>query len=181
MERCNDGGGIELREPHNLDMMQQVSLAWGLEPSAVAKAYTVTNELDRVWQCVTRTAIRVPDDNRDLVFYVLYERQAAFLMSRLTNAIVDWKLASLFRVDEGGAPVGNTNAKGKTGKGCPIRLFLTDHGVNKMTAGRWIEAFKKANGREPSELNPSDFVLLGKAAETVSSGKRLGKQWSWKV
>lgn len=148
--------------PQVIPMMQQVSLAWGLDRDAVAEAYTVTNELDRVWQCVTRTAIRDPENNADLVFCVLYKRQADFLMSRLSNATVDWRLAQPVEIDAGGAPVGNTNAKGK---GCPFVLALKNAGVKRAKAYRVIEAFNKANGRAPSELNPSDMIKILEAGQ----------------
>lgn len=143
--------------PFNLKMMRKVSLAWDLEEDAIAKAFVRANELDRVWQCVTRTAIRDPKNNADLKFFVLYQRQADFLASRLTNARIDWRLAQTIEIDKGGARIGNTNAKGK---GCPFVAALKDAGVKRAKTYRIIEAFKKANGRDPSELNPSDMIKV---------------------
>ncbi|MEZ9188041.1 hypothetical protein AB4133_01720 [Vibrio sp. 10N.286.52.F8] len=156
--------------PYQIPFMEKCSQALGYDKSYLTDAYVNQNVLDVVYQAVTRTCIRVPDDKRDCVFFVPDMRAANFLIERLPNASIDQsKAIQLF--DEIGAPKGNTNAKGK---GCPVIKTL---GGCRKKAGRLVKKFENANGFKPDANEPKHMLRLKKA---LAMG-RVPKDFSFDV
>lgn len=75
--------------PYQIPSMEKCSLALGYHKNYLTDAYVNQNVLDVVYQAVTRTAIRVPDDNRPCMFFVPDMRAASWLLKRLPNAVLD--------------------------------------------------------------------------------------------
>ncbi|WP_102315632.1 DEAD/DEAH box helicase family protein [Vibrio cyclitrophicus] len=142
--------------PYQIPFMEKCSQALGYDKNYLTDAYVNQNVLDVVYQAVTRTCIRVPDDKRDCTFFVPDMRAAEFLLERLPNAVVDTSKA-IRLIDEVGAPKGNTNAKGK---GCPVIKVL---GGCKKKAGRLVKKFEEQNGFKPDVNEPKHMLRLKKA------------------
>lgn len=156
--------------PYQIPFMEKCSCALGYDKNYLTDAYVNQNVLDVVYQAVTRTCIRVPDDKRDCAFFVPDMRAANFLMERLPNASIDESKA-IRLIDEIGAPVGNTNAKGK---GCSVIKAL---GGCRKKAGRLVKKFEKANGFKPDANEPKHILRLKKA---LAMG-RVPKDFSFDV
>ncbi|PMG06833.1 hypothetical protein BCV02_00655 [Vibrio breoganii] len=159
--------------PYQIPFMEKCSQALGYDKNYLTDAYVNQNVLDVVYQAVTRTCIRVPDDTRECTFFVPDMRAAEFLMGRLPNASIDVSKAIML-VDETGAPVGNTNGKGNKGKGCPVIKAL---GGCKMKASRLVKKFEKANGFSPNVDEPKHMLRLKKA----SAMGRVPKDFNFNV
>ncbi|MFA0435940.1 DEAD/DEAH box helicase family protein [Vibrio breoganii] len=146
--------------PYQIPFMEKCSCALGYDKNYLTNAYVNQNVLDVVYQAVTRTCIRVPDDKRDCVFFVPDMRAANFLMERLPNASIDESKA-IRLIDEVGAPKGNTNGQGNKGKGCSVIRAL---GGCRKKAGRLVKKFEKANGFKPDANEPKHMLRLKKAS-----------------
>lgn len=147
--------------PYQIPFMELCSEALGMEKDYLTNAYINQNFLDVVYQAVTRTAIRVPEDNRPCKFFVPDMRVARWLKSRLPNAVINTKHAVRVSMDKGGGQIGN---KGNTTKrGCPVTRALVERGAYPKKAARLIERFVKANGFEPNVNEPAHMLRLYKA------------------
>lgn len=162
--------------PYQIPFMEKCSQALGYEKDYLTDAYVNQNVLDVVYQAVTRTAIRVHDDNRPCKFFVPDMRAANWLMKKLPNACIDDTQAIILK-DENGAPIGNQNAKGKLGKGCPVIRALVKKYATKPKAKRLVEKFEKANGFYPSIDEPKHMLRLFKA----NAMKRVPKDFEFNV
>ncbi|EKM30423.1 hypothetical protein VCHENC02_3847, partial [Vibrio harveyi] len=165
--------------PYQIPFMEKCSEALGYDKNYLTDAYVNQNVLDVVYQAVTRTAIRVPDDNRPCKFFVPDMRAANWLMKKLPNAVIDESQALVLK-DETGAPVGNQNAKGnkaKLGKGCPVIRALVERGSTKPKAKRLVTRFEKANGFYPNADEPKHMLRLFKA----NSMGRVPKDFEFNV
>lgn len=146
--------------PHDIAFMNLCSELLGFDQDFLVDAFIFENMLDVAYQTVTRTAIRNPSYTGELKFFVSDMRCAKFLATKFPNATIDESLAINVEVDTGGAPVGNTNNKGKTGSGCPVVAALVKAGATNPKAARLISNFNNANGFKPNGLEPSHMVKL---------------------
>ncbi|MBW3527221.1 hypothetical protein KO533_11685 [Shewanella sp. NKUCC05_KAH] len=162
--------------PHDIKFMNLCSELLGFDQDFLVDAFVFENMLDVAYQTMTRTAIRNPNYTGELKFFVSDMRCAKFLATKFPNATIDESLAINVEVDTGGAPVGNTNNKGKTGSGCPVVAALVKAGATNNKAARLIANFTNVNGK-PNELEPKHMVLLLSALKY----KRLPKYFSFKV
>ncbi|MEZ8168144.1 hypothetical protein A152_0021835 [Vibrio tasmaniensis 1F-187] len=132
------------------------------------------NVLDVVYQTVTRTAIRVHDDNRDCKFFVPDMRAANWLANRLPNAVIDDTQAITLK-DKNGGQVGN---KGNTSqRGCSVIRALVEKYATKPKAKRLVDKFEKANGFYPNIDEPKHMLRLFKA----NAMKRVPKDFNFDI
>ncbi|MFV0596962.1 hypothetical protein [Shewanella sp.] len=159
--------------PYDIPFMQTCAEVLGFDSNVLVDAYVFENVLDVVYQTVTRTAIRNPEYEGELTFFVPDSRCADFLRGKFKNAHIDWSLAIDVAVDKGGAQSGNTNKKSK---GCAVTQLLTKH-VNAPKAKRLIDKFSKDNGFAPNALEPIHIKKLIEAATL----NRVPKDYSFKI
>lgn len=146
--------------PYDIPFMQTCAEVLGFDSNVLVDAYVFENVLDVVYQTVTRTAIRNPEYDGELTFFVPDSRCAGFLMGKFNNAHIDWSLAIDVEVDKGGAQIGNTNGAGKKGKGCAVIQYLVGCGVKDSTARRYKKMFENTYGIKPNLDEPSHKIKL---------------------
>lgn len=159
--------------PYQIPFMEKCSEALGYDKNYLTDAYVNQNVLDVVYQAVTRTAIRVPDDNRPCKFFVPDMRAANWLMKKLPNAVIDASQAFNLK-DKSGGQAGN---KSKTGKGCLVIKSLVEKYATKPKAKRLVDKFVKANGFYPNIDEPKHMLRLYKA----NAMKRVPKDFEFNV
>ncbi|TKG33803.1 hypothetical protein FCV85_08035 [Vibrio sp. F13] len=161
--------------PYQIPFMEKCSKALGYDKNYLTDAYINQNVLDVVYQAVTRTAIRVPDDNRPCKFFVPDMRAASWLMKKLPNAVIDTTQAVVVKEDKGGGQLGN---KGNTkARGCPVIKSLIEKYATKPKAKRLVDRFVKANGIYPDINEPKHMLRLYKA----NAMKRVPKDFEFNV